>query len=99
MGAMPPKGCGLHRGRRCSEQHGEPGRWMRGRVVLTVHHTTMNKRESRRRFLAAMFQRCHLRADAPLRSERRKAAQDARSGQGRLWPLATQAPERPEHAR
>ena len=99
MGRMPPNGCGLHRGHQCCERHGEAGEWMRGRVVLTVHHTTHNKRESRRRYLLAMCQRCHLRADAPLRSERRKAEADARSGQTRLWPLASQSPERPDHAR
>ena len=30
--------CGLHRGRRCVEQHGESARFARGVVVLTVAH-------------------------------------------------------------
>lgn len=95
-GKQAPRGCGLHRGRRCVELHGNPGVWMRGRVMLTVHHTSFNKRDSNRKRLLAMCQRCHLRADAPLRSERQKLGQDRRTGQQRFWPLAIEG--RPEHA-
>jgi len=30
--------CGLHQGRRCTERHGEPAVYARGKVVLTVAH-------------------------------------------------------------
>ena len=32
------EGCGLHRGRRCTERHGEPAKYARGKVILTVMH-------------------------------------------------------------
>lgn len=76
--------CGLHRKRRCTEQHGQNGRWMRGRVILTVHHLNFKKHDSRRVNLKAMCQRCHLRCDAPLRAERQKQRQDAATGQMRI---------------
>ena len=79
--------CGLHRGRRCVELNGQPAVWARGKIVLTVHHKNFNKRDNRRKNLIAACQRCHLRADAPMKSERVKAAQDRASGQTRLWPL------------
>lgn len=83
-GEMPPHGCGLHRGRRCVERQGQPARFARGKIMLTVHHRNLNKRDSRRRNLLACCQRCHLRADAPMRAERRKLAADRQSGQLRL---------------
>ncbi len=95
-GALPPKGCGLHRGRRCVERHGEKAKWARGRVTITVHHTTLNKHECRRKLLLGMCNRCHLRADAVLRAERRKLLEDQRSGQTRFWPLSIAG--KPAHA-
>jgi hypothetical protein len=79
--------CGLHRGRRCVERHGLAAKWARGKVVLTVHHLNGNKRDDRAKNLLAMCNRCHLRADAPFRSEKQKLAQDRKTGQGRFWPL------------
>jgi hypothetical protein len=55
--------------------------------MLTTHHKNGKKRDSRRRGLGAYCQRCHLRADAPIRAERRKRAEDLRAGQMRFWPL------------
>ena len=60
--------CGLHQPnptpRRCTELHGTPARWFRGRVRLTVAHLCncdplcMNPDH-----VKAMCQRCHLRVD------------------------------------
>lgn len=96
-GELAPNGCGLHRGRRCCEIEGTPAKWSRGTVRLTVHHKNFNKRDSRRSNLAAMCNRCHLRADMPLRAERRKLAEDQASGQQRFWKLSLEG--KPEHAR
>lgn len=82
--------CRLHRGRRCVEQDKQPAKWARGKVMLTVHHLNFKKRDNRRKNLKAMCQRCHLRADAPMRAERRKLREDRAAGQMRMWEL-------PEH--
>lgn len=89
MGERAPRGCGLHRGRRCVELEGERPRWAHGsKIMLTTHHKNGKKRDSRRRNLGAYCQRCHLRADAPIRAERRKRAEDRLAGQTRFWPLS-----------
>ena len=88
MGDLAPNGCGLHRGRRCVERQGQPGKWMRGKVVLTVHHKTGDKASRDTKLMGAYCQRCHLRADQPLREERRKLARDRATGQTRLPGMA-----------
>ena len=83
-GELAPKGCGLHRGKRCEERQGTKARWARGKVVLTVHHQDGNKAGKDKKKMLAMCQRCHLRADMPIKSEARKIKQDVESGQTRL---------------
>jgi hypothetical protein len=56
--------CGLHHGRRCVEKHGDLARWANGKVILTVAHLNHNEKDSRRKNLKAMCQRCHLRYDS-----------------------------------
>lgn len=62
--------CGLHRTtpgpRRCIERNGEPARWAKGKVVLTVAHLNHQPEDCRDENLKAMCQRCHLRYDADL---------------------------------
>lgn len=55
--------CGLHRGRRCQEQHGHPALWARGRVVLTTAHLNHVIEDCSDDNLIAACQRCHLRID------------------------------------
>ena len=81
--------CGLHRThpgpRRCLERNGEPAKWARGKIVLTVAHLNHNTWDNRDENLKAMCQRCHLRYDQPLhqvhaaetRRDRRRAAGQA----------------------
>ena len=61
--------CGLHSTtgpRRCEERHGEPAKWAKGNVVLTVAHLGDPSPENcADDNLKAMCQRCHLRYDAP----------------------------------
>lgn len=59
--------CGLHRTtpgpRRCVERHGEPAKWAKGKVVLTVAHLDHQPENCDPENLRAMCQRCHLRYD------------------------------------
>lgn len=59
--------CGLHRTtpgpRRCVERHGEPAKWAKGKIVLTVAHLNHQPEDCRPENLKAMCQRCHLRYD------------------------------------
>lgn len=59
--------CGLHRTnpgpRRCVERHGEPAKWAKGMVILTVAHLNHQPEDCRPENLRAMCQRCHLRYD------------------------------------
>ena len=75
--------CGLHQPnptpRRCTELHGTPARWFRGRVTLTVAHLCncdplcMNPHH-----VKAMCQRCHLRVDRYKHARARLATQKTR---------------------
>lgn len=56
-------GCGLHRGRRCAERHGEPATWAKGKVILTTMHLNHAPEDCRDENLRAACQRCHLRYD------------------------------------
>lgn len=73
--------CGLHRTnpgpRRCTERHGEPAQWAKGRVVLTVAHLNHDPSDCRDENLKAMCQRCHLRYD--VEHHQRNAAQTRRA--------------------
>jgi hypothetical protein len=70
--------CGLHKTtpgpRRCTECHGEPAKWAKGKVILTVAHLGVpkpdgslgskhDKMDCRPENLRAYCQRCHLRFD------------------------------------
>ncbi len=68
--------CGLHittpGPRRCTEQHGKPATWAKGKVILTVAHLdgpggpcTCPDPCGIDHHLKAMCQRCHLRYDLP----------------------------------
>ena len=86
--------CGLHRThpgpRRCTERHGEPATWARGKVVLTVAHLNGPDGPCRcdplcalDEHLKAMCQRCHLRYDVALHA--RNARETRRAGVGDLF--------------
>jgi hypothetical protein len=75
--------CGLHqpnpRIRRCTELHGHPARWARGKVILTIAHICKcDPKCGIPEHLLASCQRCHLRIDrfehAKKRLERQRAA-------------------------
>ena len=73
--------CGLHRGRRCTERHGEPARFARGRVILTVAHLDRDPAGTDPTRLRAMCQRCHLRYDHEQHMRNARATRKRRSGQ------------------
>lgn len=80
--------CGLHGGRlkprRCEERKGQPARWARGKVVLTVAHLNHMKNDCRDENLKAMCARCHLRIDVVQHISNRRRTQEERSGQMRF---------------
>lgn len=55
--------CGLHHDRRCEELHGQPAKWAKGKVILTVAHLDHTPENCGDDNLKAMCQRCHLRYD------------------------------------
>jgi hypothetical protein len=70
--------CGLHKTnpgpRRCCERNGQPAKWAKGKIVLTVAHLGVpkadgtpgdprDKMDVRDENLKALCQRCHLRYD------------------------------------
>lgn len=59
--------CGLHRTtggpRRCEERNGEPAKWAKGKVVLTVAHLDHQPENCADDNLRTLCQRCHLRYD------------------------------------
>lgn len=76
--------CGVHRGRRCEEKNGEPAKWAKGRVVLTVAHLNHQPEDCREANLKAMCQRCHLRYDR----QHHKTSRLKEQGQGELLLVA-----------
>lgn len=72
--------CGLHRGRRCVERHGEPAQFARGTVVLTTAHRDHNPDNCADENLFAACQRCHLRYDR----QHHKTSRLKEQGQGEL---------------
>lgn len=81
--------CGLHRTtpgpRRCTERHGEPAKWAKGKVVLTVAHLNHVPEDCRPENLKAMCQRCHLRYDADHHKRNAAATRHARKAVGELF--------------
>jgi len=82
--------CGLHRTtpgpRRCVEIHLAPAKWAKGQVVLTIAHLNHNPKDSRRRNLKAMCQRCHLRYDVKHHQKNASETRDRKRGVLRLFP-------------
>jgi hypothetical protein len=75
--------CGLHRTtpgpRRCEEVHGQPAKWAKGRVVLTVAHLDHTPEHCANDNLKAMCQRCHLRYDREHHSRNSAATRKVKS--------------------
>lgn len=89
--------CGLHRThpgpRRCEERNGEPARWAKGTVVLTVAHLNADGDPCRcdplcaeEAHVLAMCQRCHLRYDAPLHARNGRATRREAKGVVEMFP-------------
>lgn len=55
--------CGLHRGKRCEERHGEDAQWASGRVCLTTAHRNHYPPDCRPENLLHLCNTCHLRYD------------------------------------
>jgi hypothetical protein len=89
--------CGLHPPnpwpRRCEERHGEPAKWAKGNVVLTVAHLGDPSPENcADDNLKAMCQRCHLRYDHADHQRNAAATRRAKKRNGELFhPEAWQA--------
>ena len=76
--------CGLHPGKRCEELHGEPAKWAKGKIILTVAHLDHTPENCDDENLKAMCQRCHLRYDTDHHREsgaRRKREKAEAAGQ------------------
>ena len=80
--------CGLHRTtpgpRRCVERHGEPAKWAKGNVVLTVAHLDHQPENCAPENLKAMCQRCHLRYDHQHHMKNAHATRRSRKAIGEL---------------
>jgi hypothetical protein len=81
--------CGLHRTtpgpRRCVERNGQPAKWARGKVVLTVAHLDHTPEHCDLTNLKDMCQRCHLRYDVKHHAGTRRHTFEQRTGQRRLF--------------
>lgn len=81
--------CGLHRDhpgpRRCEERHGDPAKWAKGRVVLTVAHLNHQPEDVRPENLKAMCQRCHLRYDVEHHQANARATRRAKKRNHELF--------------
>lgn len=82
--------CGLHRTtpgpRRCTERNGEPAKWAKGKVILTVAHLDHQPEHCADDNLKAMCQRCHLRYDAKHHATGRKQRARLKCASGDLLP-------------
>lgn len=87
--------CGLHKDnpgpRRCTETHGQPAKWAKGKVVLTVAHLDGPGGICQcpdpcgiYEHLRAMCQRCHLRYDHPRHMANARATRKAKDPQQSL---------------
>ena len=81
--------CGLHRThpgpRRCEERNGQPAKWAKGTVVLTVAHLNHDGMDCRPENLKAMCQRCHLRYDHDLHQQHARMTRRGRKAHAELW--------------
>ena len=78
-------GCGLHRGRRREERHGELARFARGRVILTVAHLDHVPEHVAETNLRALCNRCHLRYDRTHHADSRLVSSAKKIGQGVMF--------------
>ncbi len=81
--------CGLHRThpgpRRCEERNGQPAKWAKGTIVLTVAHINPPESDCRDENLKAMCQRCHLRYDHDLHQLNARKTRRAKKAHGELF--------------
>lgn len=85
--------CGLHTTTgRCVERNGEPARYARGRVVLTVAHLDHQPEHCADDNLRDYCQRCHLRYDHAHHQRNAKRTRQARNA--RALPLIVASEER-----
>lgn len=83
--------CGLHRTtpgpRRCVELHGEPAKWAKGKVILTVAHLDHTPENCDPSNLKAMCQRCHLRYDHDHHQRNAFETRRKKKGVSEMFPL------------
>lgn len=77
--------CGLHPDHRCVERNGEPAKWAKGKVMLTVAHLNHTPEDCRDDNLKAMCQRCHLRYDQELHQRNAHETRRKRKAVGDLF--------------
>ena len=78
--------CGLHGVEgRCTELNGEPAKWARGKIVLTVAHLDHTPENCDPSNLKAMCQRCHLRYDLALHVQHSRETRRNRKAAGDLF--------------
>lgn len=93
--------CGLHRTtpgpRRCVEQLGQPAKWAKGKVILSVAHLNHDGGPCRCEPLCAnpdhvkaMCSRCHLRLDVPRHMLNASETRRKKAGQLALFPEVKQ---------
>ena len=81
--------CGLHKTtpgpRRCCERDGQPAKWAKGKVVLTVAHICQcDPPCSNPDHLLAMCNRCHLRIDVELHVRHAKETRERKKNVNHL---------------
>jgi hypothetical protein len=83
--------CGLHRTtpgpRRCVERNGQPAKWAKGTIVLTVAHLNHTGMDCRDENLKAMCQRCHLRYDHDLHQANSRRTRRTKKAHQELFEL------------
>jgi len=78
--------CGLHQGQRCEERNGQPAKWAKGKIVLTVAHLNHIEMDVRDENLKALCQRCHLRYDIDHHQVNARKTRRAKKAHGELFP-------------
>lgn len=88
--------CGLHRTtggpRRCVERDGEPAKWAKGTIVLTVAHLCRPKDHGGKKcaepsHVKAMCQRCHLLTDQEVHMTHAAMTRVRKKRQLEIFPL------------
>jgi len=74
--------CALHIGKRCIEMDGQPAKFAKGKVMLTVAHKNNYKPDCRDENLFALCNRCHLRYDQNLHTRRGRESRAAAAATG-----------------